>query len=438
MSGEVVLTGFETDVILEGVKLLSQTAQAATTVAAEAGVLAISGACIGINLIAHVSGTVAREITGEAEKGRREAAKKAEQVVFQKRQAAMAQIEESERKAAEILKKSLLPVGEETSLASASPPSKAAGKPTVRELLENLEKRLLAQSQQKGSAKTGGFHALEKDVKAIRGRLKKGEFVSQREIEGLVHAFSTLAERYSNEENRRDRLASELKTMLLACIAEIHTCSEIPGVSRRFPEILALQAAFDQLIHGETLDLTRLTNLKEDWAKLQMNVDSFIHMRLYRHRLIQSTRQQFSELGYQLLEDFPPTISEHAGEAVFRIPGGELLRIHCDESCQLHFLVIHETTGDEMAFPLERLAAFRAQEKRFCGDVKSVSQRLEAEGFRLSTRSEIELPSAEIEIATVETAQEVKAHADSAVKPSSQKNRGIKFRPKKAKRKMPC
>jgi hypothetical protein len=126
-----------------------------------------------------------------------------------------------------------------------------------------------------------------------------------------------------------------------------------------------------------------------------------------RPALAESLLHHLTAMGYQVLETFPDTLAEAGAEqtakARVRIPGGEQVAIQLNADARLQFNLLHER--DELAStPLSRdeIDHLRAQEQRWCHDLKDLIARLVADGF--DSQIQLEQTCSQIRCTTLPTA----------------------------------
>ncbi len=101
-----------------------------------------------------------------------------------------------------------------------------------------------------------------------------------------------------------------------------------------------------------------------------------------RPALAEALLRHLKAMGYEILNAFPDTATETSIEARVRIPGGEQVAIKMDEDARLRFNLMHERS-DQQSAPLTQaeMAFARAQEQRWCKDLKTLVNRLTEDGF---------------------------------------------------------
>lgn len=165
------------------------------------------------------------------------------------------------------------------------------------------------------------------------------------------------------------------------------------------PNRLALDAPRSTLLEalkqGE-VNAATLEQVEESLEQLSQQAAESLATAAVRPALADALLRHLGELGYEVLTAFPSRLDSAKNHAQVRIPGGDQVAIEMDADARLRFRLQHErAAADDAPMSRQEMAFARAQEQRWCKDLKTVVNRLVEDGFdsRVSfERNSVEIP----------------------------------------------
>lgn len=392
MSGEAVVVSVPiAAVAVAGPVLLAGAAIAGTAVV---GVLAVKGVAAGVSAVIEQQ---AREARRRAEEER---VRMAEWRAFEQRQQqAMAEARARHDAIAKMQQRLLTVQLREPAEAVAPIPSSArraqgyvlprpqvaARRAAISAALTEIAAALDAVPENLRRHDASPIPSLQQQVARYRRRLENEQEppdqsrteVLRQTAEQSIGAFLERLAAERDERGRRvERAEAALKLLLVL--------EQLPR-----PAGEPLQTARQALLHAmEHSDISAetLAQIEQRLQAASQEAAERLATAAVRPALAESLLRHLTAMGYQVLEAFPDARldgdAEQTAKARVRIPGGEQVAIQLDVDARLRFNLLHERE-QLVSTPLRRdeIDHLRAQEQRWCHDLKDLIARLVADGF---------------------------------------------------------
>jgi hypothetical protein len=251
---------------------------------------------------------------------------------------------------------------------------------SVRDSLGNIINILGSLPESLRADTNGPFPRLVANAQRMRGEFDQGRSL----LEEQVNAFRQMVERtvdsylrsMEREQQGRERLAKRADSLLESTLLYGHLTTSHHDELAELRQRLTKKLSVRQVTPGDLEFLEkRLTDIKasvvEELARQTM-----------RPALAEAVTRHVSEMGYEVLQEFPEADQEELSPATFAIPGGERLRVVVDPLGRLRFQVYHERSAAVNGPITDQEVAFlREQEARWCTDLQQLIRRLVEEGF---------------------------------------------------------
>lgn len=216
-------------------------------------------------------------------------------------------------------------------------------------------------------------------------------------LQALVEDTIEAARQRQGEEPRRQtqRLA-ELESLLdrlllVAALAEggLHERAE------------ALEQRLLSVMQADSIGAAQTQGLRDELERLATEIETEHDNRLVLQQLQVQIRGHLEALGYHLLD-------QEGRGSLWAIPGGEQVRMSAQPDLRIAFQLQHERLSATEA-PLDRaeLALLRQQERRWCGDLKTLMKRLNADGFQFRVEFERQIPEGAVPVVVVQDVEEI-------------------------------
>jgi hypothetical protein len=246
----------------------------------------------------------------------------------------------------------------------------------------------------------GAFDRLGEELNRLRHQMEQGP----PPLETALDTFQSLVEdtveaarqRQAEEPRRQAQRLAELESLLdrllqAAALAEGEMHERVEILEQRL--LSALQA--------HSISAAQTQAVRDELQRLATEIETEHDDRLVRQQLQVQIQAHLGALGYRLLD-------QDARGSLWAIPGGEQVRVSTQPDLRLAFQLQHErfTAGEA---PLDRaeLALLRQQEQRWCGDLKTLMQRLNADGFQFQVEFEREIPEEAVPVVVVQDVEEI-------------------------------
>ena len=413
MSGEAIVVGAPiAAVAVAGPVLLAGAAIAGTALA---GTLAVKGVAAGVGAVIEQRAREARRLAEE------ERARMAEWRAFEQRQQqAMVEAQARHQAIAQIQQRLLaVQLREPGEVAVAAPssarraqgyvspqPRIAAQRAAIAAALTEIATALDAVPENLRQHDASPIPSLQEQVGRYQRRLENEQApldasrveVLRQTAEQSIAAFLERLAAERDEQGRRIVRADAALQLLLVLEQLPPPYHEFLGLARQ-----ALLAALAR----DDISAEALARIEQQLKTASQQAAERLATAAVRPALAESLLRHLSAMGYQVLETFPDALADaEAGQtakARVRIPGGEQVAIQLNADARLQFNLLHER--DELAStPLSRdeIDHLRAQEQRWCHDLKDLIARLVADGF--DSQIQLEQTCSQIRCTTLPTA----------------------------------
>jgi hypothetical protein len=390
-------------------------AGAAIAGTALAGTLAVKGVAVGVGAIIEQR---AREARRRAEEER---ARMAEWRAFEQRQQqAMVEAQARHEAIAQMQQRLLAvqlhepdevavpaPSGTRRAQGYVSPqPRIAAQRAAIAAALTEIAAALDAVPENLRRHDASPIPSLQQQVGRYRRRLETDrepldpsriQVLRQTAQQSIAAFLERLAAERDEQGRRIERAEAALQLLLVL--------EQLPQSSPE-PLSLARQALLTTLARDD-ISAEALTRIEQQLQTASQQAAERLATTAVRPALAESLLRHLSAMGYQVLETFPDGLAEAEAEqtatARVRIPGGEQVAIQLDADARLRFNLLHER-AELGSTPLSReeVDHLRAQEKRWCHDLKDLIARLVADGF--DSEIQLEQTCSQIRCTTLPTA----------------------------------
>lgn len=273
--------------------------------------------------------------------------------------------------------------------------------------LQDLAGLLAAVPLEVGDYSAGAFDRLAEELDRLQRQTEQGP----PPLDTALDTFQAMVEdsieaarkRLAEEPRRQAARLAELEALLdrmlrLEAMAEEEEAEAVVGLQQ--PLLAALAAG--------SVGTARVQALRDELERLEGDFDAERDNRLVRQQLQTRIRVRLEAMGYRRL-------GQDARGTLWAIPGGEQVRMSAGADLRLAFQLQHERFAASQA-PLDRaeLALLRQQERRWCGDLKTLMQHLNADGFRFQVEFERQIPEEEVPMVVVQDVEEIlRQQADS-------------------------
>ncbi|MFU8844977.1 MAG: hypothetical protein ACNA7V_14325 [Bacteroidales bacterium] len=244
-----------------------------------------------------------------------------------------------------------------------------------------------------------------------------------------------------------EEIESFRQTVIRTISGHLQTCEKIlAGQSKTLER---LDQLFDDvcttiLLQKDSSNLDSLNKIKEaifrilekkpiypgDFEHLEKRVSAIkeealgsLYYAAFRSTLAQSLTRNLEEMGYDSIEMFPEDPHTAMMRAEMAIPGGERLRLTIDRKNQMSFRVHHESSNSDTPLTAEEKRFFRAQEKKWCDDMKDLIRRLTEEGFAYKIGPERLIPDMSIPVIVTEDIDSILAKTTADNKQSKRRRK---------------
>lgn len=257
--------------------------------------------------------------------------------------------------------------------------------PRLKQVSERLEKRL-----------TSASAPLPQEIISFQDTVKAT-------INLFMENNRLSAERSDELTNRLDTLLSNIgTTRALTDDIEVHA------------GLQSLQNQTILLLEKDYIPPGQVEHLEQRVAEIKAGVETKLLNGAFRSTLASSLARNLQDMGYGVAQSFPDDPHQKMMQAEMRIPGGERLRVTIDHNNKMAFRVLHETGTSNTKLTAKDKELFRAQEKRWCADLKELIRRMTKEGFSYTIGHESLIPELHIPIAVVEDVEEIVSQQNEA------------------------
>lgn len=413
MSGEAIVVGVPiAAVAVAGPVLLAGAAIAGTALV---GTLAVKGVAAGVGAVIEQR---AREARRRAEEER---ARMAEWRAFEQRQQQAMEETHARHEAIAQMQQRLLAVqlrepGEVAVPAPSSTrraqgyvsrqPHITAQRAAIAAALTEIAAALEAVPENLRQHDASPIPSLQQQVGRYRRRLENDQepldpsriqVLRQTAEQSIATFLQRLAAERDEQGRRIERAEAALQLLLVL--------EQLPQPSQESLS-LARQALLTALAHDD-ISAEALARIEQQLQSASLKAAERLATTAVRPALAESVLRHLLAMGYQVLESFPDTLQdaevEQTTKARVRIPGGEQVAIELGADARLRFNLLHER-AELGSTPLSRdeIDHLRAQEKRWCHDLKDLIARLVADGF--DSQIELEQTCSQVRCTTLPTA----------------------------------
>lgn len=266
--------------------------------------------------------------------------------------------------------------------------------------LQRLADLLAAVPSDVGAYSAGAFARLGEELERLQRQIERGP----PPLEAALDTFQTLVQdtieaalqRQAEEPRRQKERLDELES-LLERLLQVGALAE----GELHERVEALEQGLLSALEKDHVGAAQTQVLRDTLERLATEIETEHDNRLVRQQLQVQIRSHLEALGYRLLD-------QDARGSRWAIPGGEQVRVSAQPDLRLAFQLQHERFAASQA-PLDRseLALLRQQEQRWCGDLKTLMQRLNADGFQFQVEFEREIPEEAVPVVTVQDVEEI-------------------------------
>lgn len=223
--------------------------------------------------------------------------------------------------------------------------------------------------------------------------------------ETISRTLSGYLEMQESHAKTRENLCQELDLL----IGELLLCRRLAEEPKVVQSLDAIQHQVMALAHLEYVKPGHLDLLKKHFAEVKNQLERQESQRAYRLAITESLTRNLTDMGYESVQGFAYPEAPGACQALFALPGGEVVRVALRGDQRLAFEMAHwDKKGAGLLTP-EDLAFFKKQEEKWCLDLLELLRRLAQEGFPQEIKLERQVPSESISIAVVETVEDILA-----------------------------
>lgn len=246
----------------------------------------------------------------------------------------------------------------------------------------------------------------------LRQRIDSGNAPLPEEIADFKHTISRTLSSYiealAKEQEQQAMLTKRTEALLNGILIFMHLTTDSVYTS-------SLSVMKDSVVAMITKPMKlagQIDALEKTFAAIKAEIEVGLTNSAFRAALAESMTKNLSEMGYRTVESFPLDTDRAMMKAILKIPGGEQVRIAIQRDNRISFQVCHESGRFEEQLSSDELAVFRAQEGKWCKDLRKLIGRLTAEGFEYVVSLERLIPEVSVPIVVVETTEEILAEAE--------------------------
>jgi hypothetical protein len=287
----------------------------------------------------------------------------------------------------------------------------------IRDRLEGAREFVLALPDSFRTMEASPYLRIVQQLDRLRNRLASGASIHIEEIatfqtmlsRTLETAVKALAARQSLQERNGERLSVLLEQVLML--------RPFANDSAQAAEVGNLRAHVAGLLQAGALREDQIADLERRARSTRETIERRMLRESNRDATIEAVQRNLEAMGYESAAPFAVVPHDQDAAAIMRIPGGEFIRVVIKPDGALACRMLHEAAAAEATMGKEALEQFRAQEKRWCGDLKQLIRNLASEGFDFKLEFAREIPEASIRVVVLETAHDIinkhAAHAKS-------------------------
>jgi len=286
----------------------------------------------------------------------------------------------------------------------------------AEQLAAEVDSLLAGLPDQFREAESSSYGALARQAKRLTdgwkagGRVRPAELAAFRDL--VAGTLADFTEELKSRERSRRETAEKLSQTLENVMLYEHLLRQHEGlISRELGKDLAgVRDQVERLVEADDALAGQLEVIEKKFADVRKAIDNEIVKLAQRDGLCESIGRNLYEMGYRVASEFGPEAGENVREAIFKIPGGERVRIGLHKNNQLGLQLLHERPkGKRGPLSEKELALVKKQEEKWCGDFKDLIRRLVAEGFPYEISVEDKIPENAVKVVVVETPEDVLA-----------------------------
>lgn len=266
--------------------------------------------------------------------------------------------------------------------------------------LQGLADLLAAVPPELDEHSAGVFDRLAEEVGRLQQQMEQGP----PPLASALDTFQALVE--ESIDAARQRLAQQPQRQadrLAELEALLERLSQLGGMAQGEDSnrIEDLEGRLLAALETGSISAVQTQGFRDELQRLATRVETERDNRLVRQQLQERVRVHLETMGYRRLE-------QDARGSLWGIPGGEQVRIAAQPDLRLAFQLQHERFSASQA-PLDgaELGLLRQQERRWCGDLKTLMQRLNADGFRFQVEFERQIPEESVPVVMVQDVEEI-------------------------------
>jgi hypothetical protein len=240
----------------------------------------------------------------------------------------------------------------------------------------------------------------------LAARLTANERVDAGEITSFKEMVSATLDSFIKEIDAREQLRQTTHERLEKALNDLLLYRHL-AYSQHLPKVDALRDRLNALLENDDPQPGQVEVLENHLASLKKDIEQYIISAANRKNLCASITHNLEDMGYDLVSDFAGDSDVENVVASMRIPGGEQLRISIQTDGQVGFSIIHERQDGSGTLSKTELASLRAQEKRWCSDLKILMRKLTEEGFEHHAAIERPIAEENVKIVVVETPDDI-------------------------------
>lgn len=238
-------------------------------------------------------------------------------------------------------------------------------------------------------------------------RLRKKAGLGIKEVESFKETIVRTLKSYMNSIELMGGQRTVFSQKVEAMLNDVLVCLHLTAEEKHISELNTIKANLLNIMNSKTILAGQVELLEKRFKGVKSEIEFKLTNTAFRSSLTESMTRNLTDMGYELIEEFPEDVAKPMLQAAMRIPGGERVRIAIQSNNKMSFQVCHESGKKESAMSEDELLYFRQQEKKWCQDLKELIRRLTAEGYAYKISLERLIPDMTIPIAVVETVDEI-------------------------------
>ncbi|RJX18586.1 MAG: hypothetical protein C4575_10415 [Desulforudis sp.] len=231
-------------------------------------------------------------------------------------------------------------------------------------------------------------------------------------IEAFRRTVQDTIRTYAQTCEKRQQTTQSLMPRLEKLILEAGTWQRLAATRELASGMSSLLSNLKVLLLKGRISLAQVETMEKRLATLRTKIEAKLAENAYRTALAESLARNLGSMGYRAVSDFAEDREGREMRAELAIPGGEALRVGVTSDNRLTFKVVHTMVPGEKDMSAGQKKMYRAQEKKWCQDMRTLLRILAKEGFTYGILDEKTIPDNIIPKAVLEDVEGILARRD--------------------------